>query len=543
MRNIRFGTAKAMFAATVAFTSGVGTSATAQDLGELVAPLSISYYAADFGPRFEQSSRILASEWEKLGLELNLEPIQFSTFVSTINVGGGLEDIAFVSVGSDPDRVDPTYWTYDQSACGQRRNASKWCDETYSALADAQRSMVDQTKREAAVKELQQLHFESTPWWPVTHNVFGMLWNNDKWGNVLSPSPVNPAETQVNPWLNMKPLGDDRILDWGYFEDVNTYNPLAEEGAVGWVRFIFDTFGKIDSDGSVMPWAAESWEFIDDTTLRIKLRAGMTFHDGKPVTADDAVFTLNKVIDVQPPSMAARIVTLDSAEMVDDLTFDIKMKMPDASFVTTGLPFLFILPKHLWENYEGDILARDVIEEGVVIGSGPFSFKEWRRNEVHELETHKAHWAAAEYDGLRRLSLGQPDAIRSALLSGQVDLATGILPTAAMDDLARQNESLSFVDENSHGTTMVWVNNEKAPFNDLAFRQALRQSTNKDRVIMEAHLGFANKAGSGPIPNQLSAWYDDSLPEVTFDIEAARQILADAGYGWDKQGRLHYPAD
>lgn len=229
--------------------------------------------------------------------------------------------------------------------------------------------------------------------------------------------------------------------------------------------------------------------------------------------------------------------------MVDELSFDIKMTAPDASFVTTGLPFLFILPKHLWEDYEGDILARDVVEEGVVIGSGPFSFKEWRRNEVHELETHKAHWAAAEYDGLRRLALGQADAIRSALLSGQVDLATGILPTAAMDDLARQNEFLSFVDENSHGSTMVWVNNEKAPFNDLAFRRALRQSTNKDRVIIEAHLGFANKAGSGPIPNQLSAWYDDSLPEVTFDIEAARKILADAGYGWDKQGRLHYPAD
>lgn len=314
---------------------------------------------------------MLASEWAKLGLELELEPIQFSTFVSTINVGGGLEDIAFVSVGSDPDRVDPTYWIYDQSACGQRRNASKWCDEGFSAKAEAQRAMVDPADRLAAVKELQQLHFEATPWWPVSHNVFGMLWNNAKWEDVRSPSPVNPAETQVNPWLNIKPVGEDRILDWGYFEDVDTYNPLAEEGAVGWVRFIYDTFGKIDSDGSVMPWAAESWEFTDDTTLRVQLRDGMTFHDGEPVTSDDAVFTLNKVIEIQPPSMAARITTLTSAEKVDELTFDLKMSQPDAAFVTTSLPFLFILPQHLWENYEGDMLARDVVEEGVVVGSRP----------------------------------------------------------------------------------------------------------------------------------------------------------------------------
>lgn len=112
-----------------------------------------------------------------------------------------------------------------------------------------------------------------------------------------------------------------------------------------------------------------------------------------------------------------------------------------------------------------------------------------------------------------------------------------------MDDLARQNDFLSFTDENSHGTTMVWLNNEKLPFSDLAFRQALRQSTNKDRVVIEAHQGFAIKAGSGPIPNQLAAWHDDSLPAVSFDIEAARKILEEAGYGWDDQGRLHYPAE
>lgn len=124
-----------------------------------------------------------------------------------------------------------------------------------------------------------------------------------------------------------------------------------------------------------------------------------------------------------------------------------------------------------------------------------------------------------------------------------MDIATGILPVAAMDDLARQNDFLSFVEESSHGTTMVWVNNEKKPFSDLAFRRALRQATTKDRVLIEAHLGYAIKAGSGPIPNQLSSWYDDTLPDVPFDIEAARQILADAGYGWDSRGRLHFPPE
>jgi len=516
--------------------------ANSQELGEIVPPLSIAYYASDFGIHYEQSARVLADDWGKLGLDLELRPIQFSTFISTINVAGGLEDIAAAGVGADPDRVDPTYWLFDQSACGQRRNASKWCNESYSEKSALHLTQIDHDERLNTVKELQQQHFDEAPWWPVTHLVFGMVWNSDKWENIQSSSPINPAESQVNPWLNAVPLTDDRILDWGYFEDVDTYNPMAEEGAVGWLRLIYDTFAKIDSEGNTSPWAAESWEFVDDTTLRVKLREGMQFHDGEAVTSDDAVFTLNMAVENQPPAMAARVRNITVAEKVDDLTFDIKLKTSDAAFVTTGLPFLFILPEHHWANYEGDVVARDVIADGVVVGSGPFKFKLWRRNEVHELETHGDHWAAPKYDGIRRLALGQADAIRSALISGQADIATSILPQAAMSDLATQYDYLDFMEDTSHESILVWLNNEKAPFTDQAFRKALRQSTNKQRVVIEAFQGFAIPAGSGPIPKVLSAWHNDDLPSVEFNIEAARQLLEHAGYAWDDSGRLHYPA-
>src|SRR5690606_32420604 len=128
--------------------------------------------------------------------------------------------------------------------------------------------------------------------------------------------------------------------------------------------------------------------------LRITLRQGMTFHDGEPVTAEDAVFTLNKVVEVQPPAMAARISSIKSASVVDDLTFDVSLNSPDATFVPNSLTFLFILPEHLWSDYEGDFVDRDVIADNVVIGSGPFKFKTWRVNEVHEADVFKDHWAA-----------------------------------------------------------------------------------------------------------------------------------------------------
>jgi peptide/nickel transport system substrate-binding protein len=516
-------------------------SASSQELGEPVPPLNIVYYAADMGPMYEQSARIISEEWSKLGLRFQLQPVQFSSFVSNIVVGRGLEDVGVFTVGADPDRVDPAYWVFDLAACGQRRNGAKWCDKEYSEKAAQQRALTDQKQRVAAVHQLQRHFYDKAPWWPATNTIYGILYNSDKWENVTSPAPVAAHEGLVDPWLSAKPKTNDRILDWAYLEDVTTYNPLAEEGAVGWMRFIYDTFAKNNTNGETVPWAAQSWAFVDPQTVRVKLRENMTFHDGKPVSADDAVFTLQKVIELKPPAMSSRISNLAGVEKVDNLTFDVKLKTPDASFVTTALTYLFILPKHHWENYKGDMISRDVVADRVAIGSGPFKFKTWRMNEVHELEANKSHFHAPAYDMIRRLALGQSDAIRSAMLSGTADIATTVLPVASMSDLAQQEDFLEFIEIPSHGSLLVWLNNEKAPFTDEAFRKALRIATPKQRVANEGWLGFAVPAGEGQVPMQIGIWHNKELPKIGFDTQAARKLLQDAGYGWDSSGQLHYP--
>ncbi|MCL4188008.1 MAG: hypothetical protein KJZ85_10385 [Rhodobacteraceae bacterium] len=518
-----------------------GGAGVAQQLGEPVPELRVVYYAADMGPEFEQSARALADDWAKLGISLQLVPVQFSTFVSQFIVGGQLEDIAVFTVGADPDRVDPAYWVHDIAACGQRRNGSKWCDEAYSAKAVAQRSIISTEERLAAVHELQAMFVGEMPFWPVINRTYGILYNSAKWENVTSPEPVAAHEELVNPWLAARPLTDDRWLDWAYFEDVSTYNPLSEEGAVGWLRFVFDTFAKNNSRGETVPWAAASWQWIDERTVEVTLRDGMTFHDGEPVTADDAVFTIQQVIAWQPPAMSARTRNLAGAEKVDDRTFRILLKDPDAAFEITVLTYLFILPEHIWKDAPENALEWDIVAAGKVIGSGPFRFQAWRVNEVHELAAFPAHFNPPAYDGLRRLALGQADAIRAAMLDGTGDIATTVLPVATMDDLARQNDFLEFIEVPSHSTMFVWLNNQKAPFSDRAFRMALRTASNKQRVVIEGWQGFGIPASEGPVPRVLGRWYNAALEQIAFDVEAARAILREAGYGWNASGRLHMP--
>jgi peptide/nickel transport system substrate-binding protein len=426
------------------------------------------------------------------------------------------------------------------SACKQRRNAPKWCDETYTKIAEEQARTVDPKKRHELVWKAQEYFHEKLPWWMVAHRAAGILYNSDRWENVTSPEPVPPHETVLDPWLKMRPKGDDRIVDWAYYEDVSTYNPIAEQTSQGWMRFVYDPYFRTEGS-KIIPWAATSSKIVDDTTVELKLRDGMTFHDGKPVTADDAVFSINMMVKVKPPVLANGLVGITSAEKVDNLTFRIKLAQPNPA-ILRQLTALMILPKHIWEKVD-DPLHWDPIPNKAVIGSGPFSFVRWDRNQVHVLKTYKKHWAAPAYDGLRRLSLGQADAIRAAMVDGTADVATSVLPVATEKELADANKYLGFVRVPTFNTTTVWMNDTKAPFTDLQFRKALRFATDKDRVALEGWLGFADPADEGNVPTALGDWHNSKLKKIPFDLKKARQTLKDAGYGWDSNGRLHFPPD
>jgi peptide/nickel transport system substrate-binding protein len=367
-----------------------------------------------------------------------------------------------------------------------------------------------------------------------------MLWNSDRWENVTSSAPVPPHETTLHPWLDIAPTGDDRILDWAHLEDLSTYNILSETASVGWLRMIYDPFLTYDQS-ELVPWAAESWNRVDDTTIELKLREGMTFHDGQPVTADDAVFSINYMVELQPPAMSDALARIVSAERVDDLTFRVTLTQPDPAVFTQSLTDLVILPQHIWEGV-ADPLNWNPVDAGGVIGSGPFTFESWTPNQAHDLGVHTGHWAAPDYDGIRRLSLGQADAVRAAMADGTADFASEVLPSSSMERLSEEEDHLDFQEIEVFNTIMVWVNHEVRPFDDLEFRRALRMATNKERVALEGWLGFARPAGAGNVPEALGDWYNPDLEEIPYDIEGARQVLEEAGYGWDGDGRLHMPA-
>lgn len=181
------------------------------------------------------------------------------------------------------------------------------------------------------------------------------------------------------------------------------------------MRRIYDTLLR-DDNGEIIPWAAESWEFVD-TTVELTLRDGMIFHDGEPVTVEDAVFSYNYLLGVAPEQMAVALQNIESAEAVDDSTMRVILNSTDASFPRTSLALIPIIPRHIWEGRE-DPFDWDPVAEDMVIGSGPFMLDSWVQGQENALSVHEDHWVAPDYDGVRVRTLGQADAVSSAMLSG-----------------------------------------------------------------------------------------------------------------------------
>jgi peptide/nickel transport system substrate-binding protein len=270
----------------------------------------------------------------------------------------------------------------------------------------------------------------------------------------------------------------------------------------------------------------------------------MKWHDGRPVTVEDAVFGFNFWIKHKPPFWSTvDLKNQKSARKLDDETFQVELVRPSASFVGVDLAFCCLIPKHVWEKLPEGVNPWDWDVAGAngVIGSGPFKLRLWRRTVETIMDRHPDHWAAPKIDGLHEVVFSSADALSAALENQDVDVAVSPLEGLALKRLADRNPGfLKFVQEETHQTIQLSLNNAKEPFSDPAFRRALHLATPKEQIVEIALGGFGEVAGPGPVPRPLGAWFNDKLPSTTFNMQEAKKVLAAAGYTV-KGGRLYYP--
>lgn len=288
------------------------------------------------------------------------------------------------------------------------------------------------------------------------------------------------------------------------------------------VALLYPSLLRYGTDLELLPHLAESYQIIDDRTYEFVLRNDVRFHNGRPMTAHDVKYSIERVLDPTVPSPEAfELEPIAEVQVLDDYRLRIITHEPFAP-ILHGLAFgLGVHPREAVEEF-GDLRFR-------AVGTGPFRLVEYIPDSIVVLERFEGYFGPRPH--LDRVEYHIiPDAISraTALRAGDLDVARFDDPKAVIALRADPNLTVEYVGapRNLH----YHLNNRRAPFDDARVRLAISCALDREEIAQLVFLDDARP--SGPIPPAMAAWAlpTEELPCYTRDVERARALLAEAGY-------------
>ncbi len=354
-------------------------------------------------------------------------------------------------------------------------------------------------------------------------------------------------------------------------ESLNMFDPgtylAVKTGALAWC---YDTLMGYTPDLQIYLNMAESYtiDTPDNLNVTVHLRHGIKFHDGVEMTADDVVFTYDVLAyNVLYSNNLNSLVWPDArwklydgvgsshvgVEKIDDYTVAFHLYQPYPLFfqVVLNMP---IIPMHIWKSHvkpagTGD--SDDVIldysfgsnpsQAAATTGTGPFKFVEWKygayvifeRNENYWGKDFTIHWKDKNWpiypQGVKRLVFrvyNSADTAVLALQKGEVHFTD--IPVGYYKSL-KLNPKVGIEIINGDNFYFMPFNMRRAPMDDLSFRIAVAHSIDRDYIVTTLAHGFATK-GTVPIAMTSDAYINTSAKPPEFDLNAAKEVLDEAGY-------------
>lgn len=498
-----------------------------------------------------QSVQLIAHEWRKLGLDVEVKAMPWEQMSDVVwYKRNDWDSTAWQMVGR-PERSDPdelVFNLFHSSTAENGYNFAGYLNKDYDATAEAQRGEIDPDKRKALVYKAQEILDKDQPYMMLVHPKSTFALDKTVWKpeSVVNQSGIGIRNTWT--FLGIEPAGAKKDLIINSSDNIKAINPLYISGSVdSWItELVWDRLLRVGPDGLPKPWAAESFTWKDATTVDVKLKSGMKWHDGKPVTPEDVKFSFEAAVGGEAPMYKPFATNIDSIAINGDVvTF--KLKKPAASFVTSSLAKVNLIPKHVWEPILKDLAAKpetaESYQEQMPIGSGPFKFVSWAKNESVTLAANKDHFNPPKVDRWILRIVPNAEAALGMLRSGEVNFMgefTG--DPQVLIDAAKKDGDLEVVSTVDMGFRYIAFNERRPPFNDPAFRRALSEAVDRQLIVKAAYRGFAVASNSIVSP-ALEFWHDKSVVDgFKAGHDVAAKTLKDAGYTLEG-GKLHYPGD
>lgn len=280
---------------------------------------------------------------------------------------------------------------------------------------------------------------------------------------------------------------------------------------------VYEALFQLTDAGSVEPQLVESYAASDDgLTYTFKLKPGVTFHSGDPLTSADVKYSIERVTaETSKSSRKKSLSTITAIETPDDATVVITLSKRSIS-LPYNLSYVWIV-----NDKAADISATED-------GTGPYVLGEWRRGSALALKRNDKYWGTAPANGEVVFQyFTDATALNNALLTNAVDVITSV---QSPDSLAQFAGNANFKVTEGASTTkelLAW-NDRVAPFDNVKVRKALARATNKAALLNSIWGDYGTLIGSFVPPTD--PWYVDLTKVDAYDVESAKALLAEAGY-------------
>ena len=307
---------------------------------------------------------------------------------------------------------------------------------------------------------------------------------------------------------------------------VDTFDPIAHSNFNNWFawQLAYETLVVVQPDGKIAPHLATSWRASPDgRTYTFTLRSGVRFHNGVALTADDIVFSFERLMAKGIPYAKDRFPNLAAVKVLDASTVQFQLKKRDSSFMNNlGDPFVVA----------GAILSRQAAQvtdpATKMIGTGPFKMISYSPGTELVLERNTDYWRPG-VPGVDRLVIRYIKEAQSAvagLLAGAVAL---IYPTPETYVALRNNGRVKLLSVATASTWQINMGSVKPPLDNVDVRRAIALSIDRSAVAKLALLGEGVPTGPFP-PAHPWAVPLSQQPYYQRDPAKAKQLLAQAGY-------------
>jgi peptide/nickel transport system substrate-binding protein len=338
-------------------------------------------------------------------------------------------------------------------------------------------------------------------------------------------APAGGGEVDVVNWAL---TGDAPAIDYAKAYDFNTN---------GVVTSITEPLLLMNPQGELQPNLAEEWELTDPTTMVIKLRSGVKFHDGSGMTADDVAFSMNRHRD---PDVGSYLATfhdrVKNVEASGPLEVTVTFTRPDAHFPYALATMAAAVSSRAFLEANGNKVGTPAVG---IIGTGPYRYTSWTKGQEIVIDRFDGYWNAERALKVKKFVakiLLDEATVVQALQTGEIDGIWGNNISGKGAKAAQSFDNVKVYRGPSYGIHYLAMNTQKPPFDDARVRQAVSMAIDKEGLLESTWGGLGQAGIKSPATPAMWTFEKatfqeayDALPAFDHDPEQARALVAEAG--------------